>query len=217
MPVDMLRAAVPISGTAVRNAPMKYWEYLPRCVRPYFVRRVCVFGPESTGKSTLVQDLASYFGTTAVPEYARTHLEAQGGAICAEDFPPIARGQMASEDALAMNANRVLICDTDLLLTTIWSDWLFGSCPEWIRAEAERRQYDLYLVTDVDVPWISDSVRFLPEERGTFLDRCLIELQSRSRPFRRISGSWEERLQTAVLAVQEILKDGLVAEGRMTE
>ena len=163
VPVHLLRAVVPVSGTAVRNAPMKYWEYLPRCVRPYFVRRICVFGPESTGKSTLAQDLANHFGTIAVPEYSRTYLEAQGGRLSADDFPQIARGQMASEDALALNANRVLICDTDLLLTTVWSKWpLYGSCPEWIRTEAERRQYDLYLVTDADVPWITDPATISP-------------------------------------------------------
>ncbi len=65
----------------------------------------------------------------------------------------IARGQMASEDALVRNANRILFCDTDLLTTCIWSHWLFQQCNTWIEDEAKKRSYDLYLVTDVDVPW----------------------------------------------------------------
>src|SRR4051812_43153596 len=81
VPVDKARTAVPTSGTSVRNDPMASWDYLPRCVRPYFVKRVCVFGPESTGKSTLARRLADHFGTAWVPEYARTLLEAKGGQL----------------------------------------------------------------------------------------------------------------------------------------
>jgi len=210
IPVDLPRSTIPISGTAVRADPMRYWEDLPRLVRPYFARRVCVFGPESTGKSTLTKDLARHFQTVAVPEYARTHLETRPSPeepLTADDFEKIARGQIASEDALALNANRVLICDTDLLLTTIWSDWLCGSCPDSIRQAAENRTYDLYLVTDVDVPWVADAVRYLPEERRTFFDRCLHELKLRNRPHVIIRGDWDERFQTAVQAIKEILLD----------
>src|SRR5918912_2793574 len=81
VPVDRAREVVPVSGTAVRADPMGNWQYLPDCVRPSFVRRVCVFGPESTGKSTLARDLARHFRTVAVPEYPRTLLEAQGGRL----------------------------------------------------------------------------------------------------------------------------------------
>lgn len=202
VPVDISRSAVPISGTQIREDPLTHWEHIPRAVRPYFAKRVCIFGPESTGKSTLALDLATHFKTVAVQEYARTHLELQGGEISAIDIPAIARGQMAAEDALAPNANRLLFCDTDLLATTIWSDWLFGSCEDWIVKEAERRRYDLYLVTDVDVPWVADQVRYLPEERGSFFRRCVEELEKRNRPFHIVRGTWEERLQSAITAVE---------------
>lgn len=211
VPVDTSRSSVPVSGTAIRESPLVHWDYIPRIARPYFARRVCIFGPESTGKSTLTADLARHFETVAVPEYARTHLEMQEGHISESDIPLIARGQMAAEDALAFNANRLLFCDTDLLLTTIWSDWLYQSCPDWIRTAAEHRTYDLYLVTDVDVPWVEDSVRYLPEERQSFLDRCLSELDRLDRPFRLISGSWEQRWQSAVAAVEDLLPDEPIA------
>lgn len=202
VPVDIKRSTVPISGTEIREDPLAHWQHLPRIVRPHFAKRVCVFGPESTGKSTLTTNLANHFNTIAVPEYARTHIEMRNGEIDAGDIPLIARGQIASEDALAFGANRILFCDTDLLTTTIWSDWLFNSCEQWIREEAERRTYDLYLVTDVDVPWVEDQVRYLPEERRSFFDLCIGQLTQRNRPFHIVRGSWDERLRSAIDAVQ---------------
>ncbi|RYE93236.1 MAG: transcriptional regulator, partial [Myxococcales bacterium] len=112
VPVDIARAAVPVSGTAIRTDPMRHWDYLPRCVRPYFARRVCVFGPESTGKSTLAARLAAHYATVCVPEYARTYLEARAGHLTADDLEPIARGQLASDEALSRNANRLVVSDT---------------------------------------------------------------------------------------------------------
>jgi NadR type nicotinamide-nucleotide adenylyltransferase len=205
VPVDIGRCAVPISATRIREDPLGHWEFLPRCVRPHYVIRICVFGPESTGKSTLTRQLADHFLTVAVPEYARTHLERQSGRIEPEDIEWIARGQAACEDALALQANRLMFCDTDLLTTTIWSDRLFGKCPDWIPAEAERRRYDLYLLTDVDVPWVADPVRYLPDDRRSFFDKCLSELESRGRPYVRIYGDSQQRLRLAIEAVESLL------------
>ncbi|MCI0529484.1 MAG: AAA family ATPase, partial [Nitrospira sp.] len=155
IPVDHARRLVPMSGTLVRKDPMANWTYLPPCVRPYFVRRVCIFGPESTGKSTLAQHLAAHYKTVYVSEYARDLLDFKDGRCDPEDIPLIARGQIASEEALARQANRLLFCDTDLITTTIWSEILFGECPLWIREEADRRLYHLYLLTDIDAPWVA--------------------------------------------------------------
>jgi len=206
VPVDRARSVIPVSGTAVRRDPLGNWQYLPRCVRPYFVKRVCVFGPESTGKSTLTQQLAEHFQTVAVPEYARTLQEAQNGDLTPDDIPRIARGQIASEEALACAANRVLICDTDVLTTTIWSDVLYGMCPPWIRDAAERRTYDLYLLTDVDVPWVADPLRYLPENRHDFLALCEQSLRDRGRPYVKLSGDWERRFRDACRAVEQLLE-----------
>lgn len=205
VPVDICRNEIPISGTQIREQPLTHWEQIPREVRPYFVKRVCLFGPESTGKSTLARKLATHFHTVAVPEYARTHIEHHNGRLELSDIPLIARGQMAVEDALMYNANRVVFCDTDLITTTIWSDWMFRSCPAWIHHEAEKRNYDLYLLNDVDIPWIEDQVRYLPEERVSFFERCRQELETRNRPYHVVSGSWSERFDSAVAAVSSLL------------
>ena len=205
IPVDISRVAVPVSGTKIRENPMQYWDFIPPIVRSYFAKRICIFGPESTGKSTLTQQLAKHFQTSFVPEYARIHLESRGGKIELADIPLIAKGQMAAEDALASQGDKLLFCDTDLIATTIWSDWLFGECPSWVADEASRRHYDLYLLTDVDVPWVADDVRYLPEERKSFLKRCEAELIKRNRPYIKLSGDWNHRFEKAVAAVGELL------------
>jgi NadR type nicotinamide-nucleotide adenylyltransferase len=211
IPVDQPRSVVPISGTAVRADPIANWEYLPRCVRPYFLKRVCVFGPESTGKTTLARRLAEHFRTVCVPEYARTLLETKLGDLGPDDIPLIARGQMAAEDALARNARGLLVCDTDVLTTTIWSDVLYGSCPSWIREVADRRTYDQYLLLDVDVPWVADVARYLPDNRGPFFARCRSDLERRQRPYVIVRGNWEERYEIARLAVERLLSPPLAA------
>jgi len=204
IPVDPSRSNVPVSGTAIRENPMKFWRYLPEVVRPYYVKRVCIFGAESTGKSTLARDLATHFDTVCVDEYARGLLDHKGGKCDPEDIPLIAKGQMVSEDVLAKQANRLLVCDTDMLTTTIWADMLFGSCPEWVREEAGSRQYDLTLVMDIDVPWIDDTQRFHPHRRQWFMDESIRRLESHDRKYVVIGGSWKERFGKAIDAIQSM-------------
>lgn len=204
-PVDLARAQVPVSGTAVRADPMGQWAQIPEVVRPYFVRRVCLFGPESTGKSTLARDLARHYGTVFVAEYARGLLDPKQGVCEPADIPAIALGQRAAEDALARHADRLLFCDTDALTTTIWSEVLFGGCPDWIRQEARERRYDLTLLLDVDVPWVDDAQRYLPHARREFFERCRAALEAHARPFRVVRGGWAERWEQATRAVDALL------------
>jgi NadR type nicotinamide-nucleotide adenylyltransferase len=205
IPVDESRGMVEISATQIRRDPLGHWEFIPECVRPYYVRRVCIFGPESTGKSTLARDLARRLGTVHVSEFARGLLDSRQGRCDPEDIPLIARGQAAAEEALARQARRVIICDTDVLTTRIWSEVLFGNCPPEVAAEAERRTYDLYLVPDIDVPWVQDGQRYLGDRREEFMKRCTDALESRGRKYVRIRGSWADRLNQAVEAVEAIL------------
>jgi NadR type nicotinamide-nucleotide adenylyltransferase len=205
VPVDPARAAFPVSGTAVRADPMAHWEHLPRCVRPHFVKRVSVFGPESTGKTTLARALAGAFGTTWVPEWARAILEMRGGALDGLDYAEVVRGQIASEEALARDANRVLVCDTDPLLTTVWAETLLGACPTELVHAALGRAYDLTLLTDADVPWVADPVRYLPQGGGRFFERCEARLKQAGRRYIVVRGSWAERTAMAMSAVSTLL------------
>lgn len=210
VPVDLARSAVGVSGTAIRNDPMKHWQFLPRCVRPYFAKRVCVVGPESTGKSTLARDLAAHFGTTWVPEYARTLLEPRARAgetapIARQDMLAIARGQVASEEALARNAERVLVSDTDALTTLLWSDLLFGEHDDALEELAAEHTHDLYMLTSPDVPYVQDAIRYAPKDRPAFFDRLREELDARARRYVVLEGDWEARRAKAIAAVEELV------------
>jgi NadR type nicotinamide-nucleotide adenylyltransferase len=208
VPVDPLRTALPISGTRIREAPCAHFAMLPRCVRPYFVRRVVVFGPESTGKSTLAAKLARHYGTVWVPEYARTWLETWARDPRPEDMPMVARGQAASEDALARDADRVLFADTDPLSTLHWSEALFGAVHPEVRRLADTRAGDLYLLGDVDVPFVEDPIRYLPGARAAFFERSAALLAERGRRVVILRGGWEARWRTAVDAVDALLAEG---------
>ncbi|MGI9473731.1 MAG: AAA family ATPase [Rubripirellula sp.] len=205
IPVDIDRSIQPISGTEIRSDPLAHWQYLPNVVRRHYLRRVCVFGPESTGKSTLARQLAEHFQTAWVPEYARTLIESQHGQVSLEDMPKIARGQVASQEAIASLANRVLISDTDPLLTTIWSDWLFGQCSADVTELANRCDHDLYLLTDVDVPWVDDQVRYAPNDRRKFFEQCEATLQREHRHYVTVSGDWDQRWRIAVNAINQLM------------
>jgi len=208
IPVDPSLIGFSATEKEIRKDPIKHWEVLPPCVRPFYVRRVCVFGPESTGKSTLAKKLAAHFGTVAVPEYAMTYIAEHGKDIGPEDMLKIARGQCASEDAMAREAkNGLLFCDSDLVTSIIWSGRLVGEVPEWLAEEANKRHYDLYLLTHYDVPWVDDVHRYIPKESPAFFDRCVLELESRQRNFVQIKGGWDERQALAVKAVQAMLAD----------
>jgi HTH-type transcriptional regulator, transcriptional repressor of NAD biosynthesis genes len=205
IPVNHARTLVPISATLLRSDLLKYWQYIPPVVRPYFVKRVCIYGPESTGKSTLTIDLARHFQTVFVEEYARGLLDFKNGKCDYDDIEKIALGHRASEQALARQANRILFSDTDLLTTTVWSNVLFGTCPAWIYAAADATNYDLYLVTDIDVPWVDDNQRYFSDIRQEFLDLCIQALEQRNRPYIMISGTWDQRLSKAIQAVEKLL------------
>ena len=204
LPCDLSRSVVPVSATLIRDDPYTNWQFIPEPVRPYYAKRVVVYGPESTGKTTLAARLAAHYDTVWVPEFARSYLDAMGRWVEFSDIPLIARGQTSSEDALARQANRVLICDTDLITTCVYSRHYFQDCPREVREEADRRQYDLYLLLDIDVPWIEDWQRPDPESRDEFFDRFKRELDSRGRRYVLISGSYEERFTASVQAIDEL-------------
>jgi HTH-type transcriptional regulator, transcriptional repressor of NAD biosynthesis genes len=175
--------------------------------------RIAVFGTESTGKTRLAQHLAERFGEPWAPEFVRDYWEARAGRIGPGDLDAIARGQIAAEEAAAARAKRILFSDTELLTCTLWDDLLFpGTCPPWVRAEAERRArgYARYLLCDADVPFAPDPQRCFPDGPGRERARRIWReaLESRGLPFVVIRGEWTERERTAVAAVEEILAAG---------
>mgnify|MGYP001240935258 CR=1 FL=1 len=176
-------------------------------VRPYFLKRVCIFGPESCGKSTLAQNLALYYQTSWVPEYARSYLELQKRDPVEEDMTLIAKGQASSERSLAEQANRILFTDTDPLTTRIWSEWLFERCAPEILSLIDEHTYDLYLLLTPDTNWEDDAIRYFPEQRWTFYEHCQRQLKEYNRRYLSISGDWNMRWSKATKAIDSLLAD----------
>jgi HTH-type transcriptional repressor of NAD biosynthesis genes len=203
---DVLRSCVPVSATKIRENPYENWQYIPEPVRPYFARRIVIYGPESTGKSTLAEKLATHYQTVWVPEFARNYLDEKGAWVELSDIAKIAEGQIASEESLARQANRLLICDTELITTCVYSRHYFGECPAEVEQKADQRQYDLYLLLDIDVPFVADWQRPDANSREEFFDTFRGELERRGHRYTVISGSYEERFAQAVKAIDAIFQ-----------
>jgi nicotinamide riboside kinase len=167
---------------------------------------VCLFGPESTGKSTLAALLARHYRTLHVTEYVRGFLDATGSTGTADDVPWIARGQRAAEIATAHQAGDVLICDTNLATIMLWSDVLFGGSPAWLRDAALAQQFDLWLLTDIDVPFEPDRQRCFPgdEERAWLMRECKALLERLGVTPVLLSGSLDARMRAAVDAIDRL-------------
>jgi NadR type nicotinamide-nucleotide adenylyltransferase len=177
---------------------------------PSNILKVVVFGPESTGKTTLAKALASHYQTEWVPEYAREYLQEKWDRTqqtCRpEDLPPIASGQIARENSLTRSADRLLICDTDLLVTKVYSEVYYdGFCDPEIERYALQNTYDLYLLTSIDVPWVPDDLRDKPEEREEMFTRFKSALEDTKRSFIILRGSPEKRLKEAIDHIDKLL------------
>lgn len=167
-------------------------------------RRIVVTGSESTGKTTLARALAAALHTTWVPEFSREYAAARSGALTADDVAPIARGQVAREDAAlaAAGSHRPLVLDTDLLSTTVYAEHYYGHCPPWISAAARARRADLYLLCAVDLPWEADGVRDQPAARHEVQARFAARLREVGALVLPVTGRGPARLQSAIAAVR---------------
>ena len=173
--------------------------------------KVVLFGPESTGKTTLSQQLARHYNTVWAPEYAREYLQNKWNnyrKTCeASDLMPIAIGQMKLENDLAKKTDKVLICDTDLLETKVYSQEYYGGfVDEKLDKAAKENQYDLYLLTYIDTPWEADDLRDRPEQRKEMFKAFEKALKDHNKNYILLKGDKKTRLQKAVKAIDKILE-----------
>jgi NadR type nicotinamide-nucleotide adenylyltransferase len=172
------------------------------------VIRVCLTGPESTGKSTLAQRLAEWAGTEWVPEASRVYAERKGAPLTASDVGPIAWEHIALADAAAARVRErggaLLILDADLLSTVIYARHYYGRTPAWIERRERERRADLYLLCDVDVPWVPDGIRDRPETREELFALFERALRRRRARVGRGRGDWDARWNLAREAVRNL-------------
>ena len=173
--------------------------------------KIVLFGPESTGKTTLAQKLAAHFNTRWVPEFSRNYLQQkweQQQKICEPgDILPIAKGQMQLENAAAEQAQKVLFCDTNLLETVVYSQAYYeGNCDPLLLKHALKAHYDLYFLTYIDVPWVEDDLRDRPHQRELMFAKFKSSLDRYNKPYQILKGNHEERFEMAVKTIEELLK-----------
>ncbi|MES2848073.1 MAG: ATP-binding protein [Bacteroidota bacterium] len=184
------------------------------------IKKIVVVGPESTGKSTLCEKLATHYNTIWVKEYAREYLLKNGTDYTFENLLDVAKGQLRLEEEGIVKANASIshsplathyypfFIDTDQYVLKTWCEFVFGQCHQWILNQVAERKYDLYLLANIDAPWVKDELREYPDfaTREKLYHHYKDILINQNVPWVDISGTYEERLQKAITAVDKILK-----------
>ena len=172
--------------------------------------KIVLFGPESTGKTTLSQQLARHYHSVWVPEYARDYLQNKWNnerKTCEpKDLLPIAIGQMALENNLAQKTDSVLICDTNLLETKVYSEAYYsGICDPTLEKYALKNRYNLYFLTYIDTPWEADDLRDKPGEREAMFKAFESALIKHDKPYVLLKGDKKTRLEVAIKHIDLLL------------
>ena len=179
------------------------------------LKKIVVIGPESTGKSTLCEQLAAHYQTTWVKEYAREYLLAHGTNYTYDDLLIIAKGQLKAEDTAIDSTQpqttnykpQTLFIDTDMYVMKVWCEYVFDRCHHWILNRIVERRYDLYLLCNTDLPWVKDELREYPDPltRKKLYRYYKEAMIGQSVPWVDISGNYEERLNRAITAIDRYI------------
>ena len=176
------------------------------------IKKIVVIGPESTGKTSLCEQLAAHFQPKWCPEYAREYLLSHGNQYSFEDLLTIAKGQVELEDRYSesvikeKNGSSLLFIDTDQYVMKVWCEFVFDRCHQWILDQIVRRKYDLYLLCNTELPWVKDELREYPdlESRERLFHIYKDILINENTPWVEIRGEdYKFRLKTAMEAVTD--------------
>lgn len=174
-------------------------------------KKIVVIGPESTGKSSLCEKLANYYDTIWCKEYARQYLTEHGTAYTYDNLLTIAKGQLASEEAaikeVTQKQKKHLIIDTDMYVMKVWCEYVFNNCHPMILEAIAEREYDMYLLCDIDLPWTKDEMREYPDEgpRKELFAIYKELLMNQSTPWAVVSGTGEQRTKNAIQLIDQLV------------
>ncbi len=200
---DRDRKMIPVSASMIRKSPFKYWDFIPELVRPWFVKRICFYGPESTGKSTAAIRMAERYDTLSVPEVAREMIVTNDFSV--DDIVRIGKAQTERVLEYTKVANKLLFCDTDVIVTQIYSRHYLNTIPEILFDLEKQVTYDKYFFFDIDTPWIEDGLRDLGHRREEMREIFLNELVKRKIEPVFVHGSFEQRDQTIIKVIDDLL------------
>ena len=123
--VTLIEKVVPVSGTLIRENPLKYWKYIVREYRNNLCKNILITGTASEGKTTLVRDISTYFGIDHSEEFGRDDLLAKCKTdtdLTADDFVDFLIGQSVDVCSRVRNNDQgVFISDTDNLVTLMYA------------------------------------------------------------------------------------------------
>jgi NadR type nicotinamide-nucleotide adenylyltransferase len=165
--------------------------------------RIALIGPESTAKSTLAKGLAKHYNTEWVKEYSREYLANIHRKYTLDDIEIIAKEQLKREKEAGEIASKFIFADTELIISKVWCEDVFKTCPDWISENLITHKYDFYLLTSPDIPWEEDVVRENPHRREFFFDWYERELKSINANYTVIKGQGEDRLKNCIKAIEE--------------
>lgn len=172
--------------------------------------KIVLFGPESTGKTTLAKQLAAHYKTAYVPEYARQYAaqkHAKGERLTKADVLPIAIGQMQLENQTIQQTKNLLICDTNLLVTQVYAKVYYSYANPILKKYAIQNHYHIYFLTYIDTPWKPDGVRDKPNERDVIFQEFKNALVQHNKPYVLLKGNQEIRFQTAIRHIDKLLNN----------
>jgi NadR type nicotinamide-nucleotide adenylyltransferase len=170
------------------------------------IKKIALLGPESTGKSRLVEELSAFYNTVYVSEFARNYLSGLGRPYNENDLLHIAQKQLKSIELAINKADEYLFSDTELIVIKIWSEFKYKAAHPWIISEIEKQDFNLYLLTDIDLEWEADPLREHPNQRKRLLKLYEKELLKRKLPFVKISGQGKERTLNAIKAIDDFFQ-----------
>jgi HTH-type transcriptional regulator, transcriptional repressor of NAD biosynthesis genes len=200
---DQARIKFPVAASLLLKHPFRYWDFIPEVVRPFFVKKICFYGPESTGKSTMAIQMAKRYKTESVPEVAREMITKNDFNV--DDIIRIGQAQTNRVIDKTKTATKLLFCDTDLITTKIYSKHYLNVVPPVLTELEKQINYDLYFLMDIDVPWIPDGLRDLGDRREEMFTIFKKELDDRNITYILIQGSPEEREQRIIQEIDKLL------------
>ena len=170
------------------------------------MQRIVITGAESTGKTTLAEALAGWFGEPWTPEFVRLYVSRHPRPLLRDDLEPIACGQLEQEDLATEKATRFLFHDTNLLSSIIYAKHYFDTVLDWVNHAFLQRDYRLYLLCCPNIPWVADpGQRESPQTRETLHEVFLQTLDAMRLPYKLIDGSdTPARLQQALRSIEAL-------------
>lgn len=210
VPLDIARQSIPISATEIRNNPFQHWDFIVESARGYFLKKICLIGPESTGKSTITQKLAQEFNTVYIPEYAKAIIDTQQGQFFEKNVTQVAYAQIRTEKALERMTNKIMFCDSDILTTMFWSKELFDTVPAELEEIAQNQHYSHTFLMYPDTEWIEDTHRQIADtSHQEFRMYTFIEMEKLLKKYHRsysiLKGSFSEKKSQVKQYVQQLI------------